>query len=208
MTRVMSSKTILIGLSIFRCGVEKSVHGRPSWELAPYDCSLQNTKDFTVWCKLVSRECKFNDRAGECGVVRYITQFFVLDKAKALPIKIGSFYRNVQAGLIRPTLYLSKSLSQIFLVLDSLYFSHVHTVRCIHTEPQNTGIDFLHHLLSLLFRISQTAWDAVRLDFIDNKEKVITKDYELHGRCDFLVLCTVILHFSQSPIVTIVVHAF
>ena len=76
-------------------------------------------------------------------MVRYTTQFFVLDKAKALPIRIGS----------------------------------------------------------------QTAWDAVRLDFIDNKEKVITKDYELHGRCDFLVLCTVILHFSQSPIVTIVVHA-
>ena len=50
----MSSKTILIGLSIFRCGVEKSVHGRPSWELALYDCSLQNTKDFTAWCKLVS----------------------------------------------------------------------------------------------------------------------------------------------------------
>ena len=140
----MSSKTILISLSIFRCGVEKSVHGRPSWELAPYDCSLQNTKDFTAWCKLVSRECKFNDRAGECGVVRYTTQFFVLDKAKALPIRIGS----------------------------------------------------------------QTAWDAVRLNFIDNKEKVITKDYELHGRCHFLVLCTVILHFSQSPIVTIVVHAF
>ena len=54
---------------------------------------------------------------------------------------------------------------------------------------------------------SQTAWDAVRLDFIDNKEKVITKDYELHGRCDFLVLCTVILHFSQSPIATIVVQS-
>ena len=66
---------------------------------------------------------------GECGVVRYTTQFFVLDKAKALPIRIGS----------------------------------------------------------------QTAWDAVRLDFIDNKEKVITKDYELHGRCHFLALCTVIL---------------
>ena len=108
----MSSKTILISLSIFRCGVEKSVHGRPSRQLAPY---------FTAWCKLVSRECKFNDRAGECGVVRYTTQFFVLDKAKALPIRIGS----------------------------------------------------------------QTAWDAVRLNFIDNKEKVITKDYELHGRCDF-----------------------
>ena len=39
----MSSKTILIGLSIFRFGGENSVHGRPSWELAPYDCSSQNT---------------------------------------------------------------------------------------------------------------------------------------------------------------------
>lgn len=133
----MSSKTILIGLSIFRCGVEKSVHGRPSWELAPYDCSLQNTKDFTAWCKLVSRECKFTDRAGECGVVRYTTQFFVLDKAKALPIRIGS----------------------------------------------------------------QTAWDAVRLDFIDNKEKVITKDYELHGRCHFLAVCTVILEKFRISLV-------
>ena len=39
----MSSKTILIGLNIFRFGGEKSVHGRPSWERAPYDCSSQNT---------------------------------------------------------------------------------------------------------------------------------------------------------------------
>ena len=39
----MSSKTILIGISIFRFGGEKSVHGRPSWELAPYDCTSQNT---------------------------------------------------------------------------------------------------------------------------------------------------------------------
>ena len=31
----MSSETILISLGIFRCGREKSVHGRPSsWELA------------------------------------------------------------------------------------------------------------------------------------------------------------------------------
>ena len=86
----MSSKTILIALSIFRCGGDNSVHGRPSWERVPYDCSLQNTKDFAAWCKLVSRECRFNDRAGECGVVRYTTQFFVLDKAKELPIRIGS----------------------------------------------------------------------------------------------------------------------
>ena len=70
----MSSKTILISLSIIRCGGEKSVHGRPSWELA------------------------------------------------LLLIRIGS----------------------------------------------------------------QTAWEAVRLDFIDNKDKIIAKDYELHGRCDFL----------------------
>ena len=49
---------------------------------------------------------------------------------------------------------------------------------------------------------------AVRLYFIDKKVKVIAKDFELQGRCDFLVLFTVILHFSQSPIVTIIVHAF
>ena len=39
----MSSKTILIGLSIFGLVGEKSVHGRPSWELEPYDCTSQNT---------------------------------------------------------------------------------------------------------------------------------------------------------------------
>ena len=34
----MSSKTILIGLTIFRCGSERSesLHGRPSREFAPY----------------------------------------------------------------------------------------------------------------------------------------------------------------------------
>ena len=79
------SKTILIGLGIFGCGGEKSVHGRPSSELAPYDCSSQNTEDFAAWCKLISKECRFNDRAGECGVVRFTTQFFILYKAKALP---------------------------------------------------------------------------------------------------------------------------
>ena len=39
----MSPKTIMIGLSIFRFGGETSAHGRPSWELAPYDCSSENT---------------------------------------------------------------------------------------------------------------------------------------------------------------------
>ena len=36
---------------------------------------------------------------------------------------------------------------------------------------------------------NQTVWElkvAVWLDFIDNKDKIIAKDYELHGRCDFL----------------------
>ena len=71
---------------------KKSVHGRPSWELASYDCRSQNTKDFAAWCKLESKEWRFNDRAGECRVVRFTTQFSYnnLDKAKALPIRIGN----------------------------------------------------------------------------------------------------------------------
>ncbi|CAH3031840.1 unnamed protein product [Pocillopora meandrina] len=114
----MSSKTMLIGLSIFRCGHEKSVHGRPSWELAPFDCTSQITEDFASWCKLVSKQCCSSGCAEECGVVHVSTQFFILDKAKALPIRIGS----------------------------------------------------------------QTVWQAIRLEFIDNKDKMIAKDYELHDR--------------------------
>ena len=79
----MLSKTILIGLSIFRFGGEKTVHGRPSWEFTKH-CS----EDFATWCKLVSKECRFNDRAGKCRVVRFTTQFYILDKAKTLPIRI------------------------------------------------------------------------------------------------------------------------
>ena len=56
------SKTILLGLSIFRCGSERSVHGRPSWELAPYDRESERTKDFTAWCRDASTECCFNER--------------------------------------------------------------------------------------------------------------------------------------------------
>ena len=29
----------------------------------------------------------------------------------------------------------------------------------------------------------QTPWEAVRNDFIENREKIAPKDYELHGRC-------------------------
>ena len=60
----MSSKTILLGLGIFRCGSERSVHGRPSWELAPYDRESERTKDFTVWCRDASTECCFNKNKG------------------------------------------------------------------------------------------------------------------------------------------------
>ena len=118
----MSFKTILLGVSIFRCGSERSVHGRPSWELAPNDRESEQTKDFTPWCRNVAAECCLNERAGECGVVRFTTQFFVLDKSKSIPIRIGG----------------------------------------------------------------QTAWEAVRTDFIENREKIASKDYELHGRCAFL----------------------
>ena len=79
------SKTILIGLGIFGCGGEKPVHGRPSWELAPYDCSSQNAEDFAAWCKLVSKECRFNDRAGDCGVVRLTTQFLFRSEGQSTP---------------------------------------------------------------------------------------------------------------------------
>ena len=47
----MLSKTILLGLIIFQCGSERSVHGRPSWELAPYDRESERTKDFIARCK-------------------------------------------------------------------------------------------------------------------------------------------------------------
>ena len=100
----MSSKTILIGLSTFRFAGEKSVQERPSWELAPYDCSSQKTasEDFAAWCKLVSKECRFNDRAGKCGVVRLTDlqhNFFILVKAKALPIQILNRNRVKQCDL-------------------------------------------------------------------------------------------------------------
>ena len=80
----MSSKTKLVGLGIFRCGNEKSVHGRPSWELGLHDCSSQITADFASRYKLGSKECHFSERARECRVVHFSTQFFILDKAKAL----------------------------------------------------------------------------------------------------------------------------
>ena len=64
------------------------------------------------------------ERAGECGLVRFTSQFFVLDKSKSIPVRIGG----------------------------------------------------------------QTAWEAVRNDFIENKEKIASKDYELHVRSCLLTI--------------------
>ena len=112
-----SSKTILIGLSIFRCGHEKSVHGRPSWELALYDCTSQITEDFALLCKLQRNAAPVSaPKSAECFAFRRNFLFWT---------------RSIRIG-------------------------------------------------------SQTAWQAIRLHFIDNKDKIIAKDYELHGRCDFL----------------------
>ena len=66
-----------------------------------------------------STESCFNERAGGYGVLRFTSQFFVPDKSRSIPIRIGG----------------------------------------------------------------QTAWEAVRTDFIENKEKIASKEYELHGRC-------------------------
>ena len=147
----MSSKTKLIGLSIFWCGNEKSVHERPSWELAPYDCTSQITEDLPHDANLFQRKAAFSERARECGMVPFPTQFFFLDKAKALPIRI----------------------------------------------------------------VSQTAWQTIRSDFIDNEEKRIAKDYTIgviscddctiHGNLTYLQLpkvrstCILFLSRKRSP---------
>ena len=47
----MAFKTIISGLGIFRIGSEKSIHGRPSLELAPYDLELELTNNFSKWTK-------------------------------------------------------------------------------------------------------------------------------------------------------------
>lgn len=61
----------MIGLRIFRCRSEIA------WELTPNESGSQNTKDFAVWCGLVSKARGFNERAGVCRVVRFTTQFFL-----------------------------------------------------------------------------------------------------------------------------------
>ena len=100
---------------------------------------------------LFQRKAAFSERARECGMVPFPTQFFFLDKAKALPIRI----------------------------------------------------------------VSQTAWQTIRSDFIDNEEKRIAKDYTIgviscddctiHGNLTYLQLpkvrstCILFLSRKRSP---------
>ena len=100
---------------------------------------------------LFQRKAAFSERARECGMVPFPTQFFFLDKAKALPIRI----------------------------------------------------------------VSQTAWQTIRSDFIDNEEKLIAKDYTIgviscddftiHGNLTYSQLpkvrstCILFLSRKRSP---------
>ena len=82
-------KTILIGLSIFQCGGEKSIHGKPSYKLIPY------VDHKTL--KILLRGVNLCQRDAASMIVLESVEWFnlqhfflFLDKAKALPIRIGS----------------------------------------------------------------------------------------------------------------------
>ena len=84
----MSSKTILIGLGIFRCGGEKSVHGRPS-----RGSSLRTTVVHKT-LKILPRGVNLCQRNAASMIMLESEEWFDLqhtflisDKAKALPIR-------------------------------------------------------------------------------------------------------------------------
>ena len=87
----MSSKTILIGLGIFRCGGEKSVHGRPS-----RGSSLRTTVVHKT-LKILPRVVNLSRRNAASVITLESEEWFDLqdtflisDKAKALPTRIES----------------------------------------------------------------------------------------------------------------------
>ena len=88
----MSSQTILIGLGIFRCGGEKSVHGRPS-----RGSSLRTTVVHKT-LKILPRGVNLCRRNAASMIALESEEWFDLqhifllisDKTKALPIRIGS----------------------------------------------------------------------------------------------------------------------
>lgn len=98
------------------------IHG-----LKPLDCHLQ-------FCTvaIISRS-----RIRRCHKVKFGLQYKTI------------FLRQIFGAGLDSSAMLLKSGS--FSVLDSLYFSHVYAISCVNTESQNTWVDFLHLLLSLLF---------------------------------------------------------
>ena len=76
----------------FQYDGEKSIHGRSSWEIAPYDCSSQ-LKTLKILSRGVNL-CQLDNasmialKSVEWFNLQHI--FFVLDKAKAIAIRIRS----------------------------------------------------------------------------------------------------------------------
>ena len=87
----MSSKTILIGLGIFGLvGKNLSREDLPGSSLLK-TVVHKTLKILPLGVNLCQSNAAFNnDSIGECGLVRFTTQFFILGKGKALPIRIGS----------------------------------------------------------------------------------------------------------------------
>ena len=71
----------------------------------------------------------------------------------------------------------------------------------------SNAIFFLDKAKALPIRIvSQTAWQTIRSDFIDNEEKLIAKDYTIGViSCDD---CTIHGNLTYSQLPKCVVHAF
>ena len=87
----MSSKTILIGLGIFRCGGEKSAHGRPFRGISLRTTVVHKT------LKILPRVVNLSRRNAASVITLESEEWFDLqdtflisDKAKALPTRIGS----------------------------------------------------------------------------------------------------------------------
>ena len=83
----MSSKTIIFGV----VGKNPTKEDLPGSSLPTTVVHNWKHWRFCRGLNLRSKECRFNDRAGECRVVQLTTQYFILNKAKTLPIRIDGF---------------------------------------------------------------------------------------------------------------------
>ena len=79
--------SILVVLSIFQCGSEKS----GAWTTSPNDRQSDRTKDFAAWCMGI-----YEQNAVSMSTWRVRSGWFhdpvfrLMDKAKSIPITIGS----------------------------------------------------------------------------------------------------------------------